>query len=758
MGETVKRFGAMPVDETSCDLEPIHLAGAVQPPAVMVIAVDGRVEQISENSSSLLGREAPELVGVEVGELPEPLPELIATATELRTGRVEVRRRDGWTYVAHHHLDRTVVEAEPDAGAIMPDELLERLRRVVDDVDQSASFADARTTACHAVRELTGFDRVMVYLFHEDGHGEVVAESTADGVESFLGLHYPATDIPRQARRLFVINPTRVIADMTFEDVPLVGAPDSPVADLTYSQFRATSPIHRQYLRNMGVAASFSLSLVVDGELVGLIAAHHRTPRRLAHDTRSACGLIARILSEQLGRAFDRRRQEEESERLGAQFLLLRHLALARDAGTAVDAAADDLRRLLRSDGLWRRLDDRVSTSGSPPADDVLRRLGDRVPVGDTWQTAELPAEHGFAGGVLISRFGETEALCWFRDERRSKVTWAGDPGEGWDDEMKTLNPRASFAAWEESVSGRCEPWSISDQAIASTVSRGLRAHRERQVTDPADDFQHVVEGLVWYAAELEMVNVNLEATNADLAELAYVIAHDLRAPLRSIRSFLQIYREDLASAEVEVPEDAQENWQVIEESATTMQRLLNALLEWARIRPERVADDTVMLEEVVGSAVRSLRPALDEVGATVDVGPLGKVVGDQTMLRQLFVNLLDNAIKYRSPDRPLQLRVTATHRSRQIDVAVSDNGIGIPELAQDRVFRMFDRAAPQGIDGIGAGLAIVERIVERHRGSIELTSTEGIGTAFVITLPSTPADLLSDRTQADPERRSSSS
>ena len=176
------------------------------------------------------------------------------------------------------------------------------------------------------------------------------------------------------------------------------------------------------------------------------------------------------------------------------------------------------------------------------------------------------------------------------------------------------------------------------------------------------------------------------------------------------------------------------------------MQRLLNALLQWARIRPERLADEVVSLDEVVESAVRGLRPALDEAGATIEVGPLGPVVGDQTMLRQLFVNLLDNAIKYRSPDRPLQLRVAATRRRQLVDITVADNGIGISKPAQERVFRMFDRAAPRGIDGIGAGLAIVERIVERHQGTIELTSAEGVGTTFVVTLPGSAPESLDAR------------
>ncbi|MEO1062518.1 MAG: GAF domain-containing protein, partial [Actinomycetota bacterium] len=292
MSDATRRFGAMPVDETSCDLEPIHLAGAVQPPVVMVIARGDRIDQISENAAELVGREPTQLVGASIEELPEPFPGLLRAAAQRPVGRIEVRREGGWTYVGHHHQGLTIAEAEPDGGAIMPTELLNRLRLVVDEVDRAPSFGDALTAACDAVRELTGFDRVMVYVFHDDGHGEVVAESVEDGVDSFLGLHYPATDIPRQARRLFVINPTRVIADTTYDGAALLGRPDSEPADLTYAQFRATSPIHLEYLRNMGVAASFSLSLVVDGELVGLIAAHHEAARRAGVVGEPAGGLV----------------------------------------------------------------------------------------------------------------------------------------------------------------------------------------------------------------------------------------------------------------------------------------------------------------------------------------------------------------------------------------------------------------------------------------------------------------------------------
>ncbi|MEO1064558.1 MAG: ATP-binding protein, partial [Actinomycetota bacterium] len=481
---------------------------------------------------------------------------------------------------------------------------------------------------------------------------------------------------------------------------------------------------------------SFSLSLVVDGELVGLIAAHHETPRRLAHDTRSACGLVARILSEQLARSQDKRQQLEDNERLGAQFLLLRHLTMAGNIDDAVDAAADDLRRLLRADGLWCRLGGRVSHSGKVPHDDVVAALLAEVAIGGIWQTDELPAELGHPGGALVTRFHEDGWAVWFRNERRTETMWGGDPGEGWSDDGKSLTPRTSFAAWAESVRGRSEPWTASDQAIASTVGRGLLAHQQRQPTSAEDDFQHVVEGLARYAAELQMVNLDLEASNANLAEIAYVIAHDLRAPLRSIRSFLQIYKEDLEDASVEIPEEASESWEVIEDSAANMQQLLNALLEWSRVRPERLNRDIVSLDDAAESASRSFLSTINGLGGTLEIGTLGDVFGDQAMLRQVFANLFDNAIRYRSPDRPLAIRVSATRDHDRVEVSVSDDGVGIPEQAQEQVFRMFGRAAADDGERIGAGLAIVERIVEGHSGRVGLLSTEGVGTTFVLTLP----------------------
>ncbi|MEM8904506.1 MAG: ATP-binding protein [Actinomycetota bacterium] len=724
------------MDETSCDLEPIHLAGAVHAPAVMIVARDGIVEQVSENCESLLGRPPADLLGTSTTALPAPADELVGAASALAPGRIEIRRTGGWTYVAHHHLGYTIVEAEPDEGAVLPDELLVRLRYIVDDVDHASSIDEARAAACDAVRSLTGFDRVMAYEFHDDGHGEVVAESVADGVESFLGLHYPATDIPRQARRLYVTNPTRLIPDADEDEVPLLTGTDDRRIDLTHAQHRAVSPIHRQYLRNMGVSASCSLSLVVDGELVGLLAAHHREPRRLAYDTRSACDLVARILSEKLGTARGDEAELLRAEQLGAQFLLLRHLTMAGDAEGAVDSAADDLRQLVRADGMWCRLADRITRSGRVPDDDVVEALLDIAPDEAVFHTDDLRAQGDLRGGALISRIDRTDAICWFRSEQSTTITWAGDPSDGWDEHGKTLTPRASFERWTESIEGRSEPWNDSDRWVATMVAQGLLAHRRRRDEQPGDDFEFIVHGLSRYAAELELVNGNLESTNADLAEVAYLIAHDLRAPLRSIRSYLQLYREDLEDAAIEIPHEVQANWEVIDESATTMQSLLNALLEWARIRRVERLDEDVSLDEVMDSIVRSFRPKLDAIGGTLDYGTLGDVRGDGTMIRQLLVNLVDNAIKYRSPDRPIAITVSTVQQSSFTHLAVTDNGKGIAPRDHERVFRMFSRITTDAADGVGAGLAIVQRIVERHGGSITVTSSPGLGSTFTSTLP----------------------
>ena len=296
------------VDLTTCDREPIHIPGAIQPHGVLV-AVDRehRVRMISANSASLLrlgpeealGRTLAELVGGTVARavaereavgLPNtPLVLYLDDGTE-----VDVR--------VHRSGTRLVVELETMGTAGRAALSYHTARGAMARLASAGSVHDLAGHLAREVRALTGFDRVMVYRFDADWNGEVIAEERRPDLNPFLGLHYPATDIPAQARRLYTVNWTRLIADIGYEPVPLhpVFDPetDAPL-DLSFATLRSVSPIHVEYLSNMGVTASMSISIVVDDRLWGLVACHHYSgPHRPSQDSRAAAEFLGQVASQ----------------------------------------------------------------------------------------------------------------------------------------------------------------------------------------------------------------------------------------------------------------------------------------------------------------------------------------------------------------------------------------------------------------------------------------------------------------------------
>jgi light-regulated signal transduction histidine kinase (bacteriophytochrome) len=284
--------GAHPqVDLTNCDREPIHILGAIQPIGFLIaVSSDWMVIRVSRNISRFLGTSAEELLGRPLLEiLPPGAVHGLRNRVAMLRGPDSVERIFGCTLIDGHqpydvavHMSagQILIEAEPGAGGEHGD-VTGTVRSMIARLDQAETMAAFFNEGARQVRALSGFDRVMVYRFAADGSGEVVAESARAGIGSFLGLRYPTTDIPAQARELYTRNLLRIITDVDAEPVPIVPQRDENGAplDLSLSVLRAVSPIHIEYLKNMGVGASMSISILVEGQLWGLFACHHYSPR-----------------------------------------------------------------------------------------------------------------------------------------------------------------------------------------------------------------------------------------------------------------------------------------------------------------------------------------------------------------------------------------------------------------------------------------------------------------------------------------------
>ncbi|NSX55392.1 HWE histidine kinase domain-containing protein [Parasulfitobacter algicola] len=488
------------VDLTNCDREPIHLLGGVQGYGCLIAtSSDFMVNHVSENVQDILQVSPDDAVG---GRLMDLLPE--KTVHDLRTKlqllNVETSSSrlfgydvlgDGKLFdVSVHMLDQTYVfEFEPKIDIESRDEmslvqpLIARVRRAND-------IKAACDQAAMAVQVMSGFDRVMVYQFDEDGTGEVIAEKRKSSMVPFLGLRYPASDIPKQARALYMRSTLRLIADVDGAVSPIT--PPTNVQgipmDLSLSVMRAVSPIHLEYLRNMGVAASMSVSIIKDGKLWGLFACHHEAPHHVDFERRTAIELFAQFFSYELVQKIDIASRVQSSETRQMHDNLMIQLSGGTNLINGFEMIADELRGLIANDGVAVYSDGRYASIGDAPDEVEFKKLArflNTAPTGQVFATHRLAALYPEAAdfsadiaGVLAVPISRTprDYIVFFRREVAKSVKWAGDPNKPVEvgPNGTRLTPRKSFDAWSEMVRNTSTRWTDSEVQIGESLRVSL--------------------------------------------------------------------------------------------------------------------------------------------------------------------------------------------------------------------------------------------------------------------------------------------
>ena len=524
-----------PVDLTTCDQEPIAIPGSVQPHGALFAFDDDQcVVLASANAAAMLGTEfAPgtqieDIVGAQqTARLLERALDTDAAATVA----VQVRGRE--FDVALHRSDGLLIaEFEPaDPGGAGQLASFELMRDVVLRLSAAASVAALCNVAAVEVRELTGFDRVMVYRFDEQWNGEVVAEDRRADLNPFLGLHYPATDIPQQARELYRTNWLRLIADVGYVPSPLT-PPHNPLTggpvDLSSAVLRSVSPVHIEYLTNMGVSASMSISLLNDGELWGLIACHHYSgPHRPSQPTRAAAAFLGQVMSLLIAA---KQRADDYQRTIQAQSLQNRlSEAVTGGAGNLAERVAGHgelLLQMVGATGAAVCIDGTLATTGRTPPVPQLPGLAQAVFTGagqvtDTSSLARDVAALAHYGDVASGVLGVSvtpegaDYVLWFRPEVIQTVDWGGDPQNKVitvaEDDTIRLSPRTSFELWKETVQGTSLPWTALERDVAADFGRhlaGLVLQGSQAALDVARTLQRgLIPEVLPYVAGLEVTS-----------------------------------------------------------------------------------------------------------------------------------------------------------------------------------------------------------------------------------------------------------
>jgi len=743
------------VDLTNCDREPIHIPGLIQPHGVLLTLQKETfiILQVSLNSESLLGYPPQTLVGqplsLMVGAEPlEHLREQINSPTtpiflDLQLTLPEQTRL--FNALVHEFDGVLFLELEPLNPNFKMDfsTFYHHFDKAISQFDQATTISALCQTAAELFRAFTGYDRVMVYRFDEDWHGWVVGEAQIEGLsESYLNLHFPASDIPKQARQLFASTLIRHIPHVDYQPFgltpsnnPLTGAP----LDMSFSILRSVSPIHLQYLRNMGqVQSTMTVAIVKDNKMWGLITGHHYAgPLHIPYPLRASTFLIANLMALRLGLAEEDQDKAYQEEAAAIRQKLGQQIEQQHDFVVGLSQGDVTMLDLVEADGAALYVNGEVTLLGQTPPAEAMMPLVEWLhqhSSDNLFQTNRLTAHYqadesmiATASGLLAITLSHElkDYLLWFKPEVIQTVTWAGDPHKPvTQTDQVRLSPRLSFEKWKQELRFTALPWRQDEIAQALAL---------REATLNAIVSQR--------AKELAELNYELQRSNAELDAFAYISSHDLKEPLRGIHNFSNFLLEDYADR---LDEEGLEMLRTLARLAERMEKQISSLLEYSRVGRVDLAIKEVDLNLMMTYLIEDLQIRLTEEHTTVRIPhPLPTIRCDSARIRELFYNLLTNGMKYnRNSERWLEVgylaQLTDARGQFHQDVFyVKDNGIGIKEKDQETIFKIFRRLHGQDEfgGGTGAGLTIVQKIVERHHGRIWVDSVYGEGTTFHFTL-----------------------
>ncbi|WP_448098478.1 GAF domain-containing protein [Luteibacter yeojuensis] len=498
-------------DLTACDREPIHIPGSVQPHGVLLV-VDTSTQtilQVSENAGDILG------VGADV-VLDAPLHEVLTLPEDLfhdaarpaHSGWVPVGfphspKLGPWRAAIHAYETRWLIEVEP-REAYFDEDPARIAYGLAQRLEEDLGVERAAARAARTIRGLLGYDRVMVYRFDRDWHGEIIAEARRDDLEAYLGMHYPATDIPAQARALYLRNRVRQISDCTYVPARILPAYDPETAaatDLSDVSLRSVSPVHLEYLGNMGVTATLVASIVIDGKLWGLFSCHHYSPFFADHRMREVADAVARAFAARVAAIEELGKIEVESALLTVREKLITAFNESDRIDTGLLATlAPELLEVVDADGVAIFTGDSVIRHGQLPDEERLLRIRDFLGTRDTAEHDDLhgvlhtdelgvhhpaladPAVTGLAAGIIYMplQADARQAVIWTRTEQVRQVRWGGNPHLSKLQNIPgaRLSPRQSFDAWQETVRGRSRPWSRQHLESAASLRALIEGHQ----------------------------------------------------------------------------------------------------------------------------------------------------------------------------------------------------------------------------------------------------------------------------------------
>jgi chemotaxis family two-component system sensor kinase Cph1 len=751
-----------PITLTNCDREPIHIPNAIQPHGILLIfnEENWQITQVSDNTASIIGYSPQELLNQDLSIIfsTEDLDAITRCLDRdfeaINPLNLKITNPDQETInlsgIVHRSLENLIVlELEPIHQEEGYDflEFYQLTRQLLAKIKHASNVSSLSQLITEEIREITNFDRVMVYRFDLDGSGEVIAEAKQPELPAYLGLRYPDSDIPRQAKELYRLNKLRLIPNVNYQPSALIPSL-SPVTqnspDLSLSVLRSVSPLHIEYLQNMQVGASMSISILKNHRLWGLIACHHQSSKYISYHVRTFCELIGQLMSIEL---INKEDQENLNDKIQLKNLLshfVESISESEDFIDVLDQNQSSLLNLVNASGAAVVSNNAIILLGKTPLehqvqeliDWVIPHLQNNLYYTDVLPKIYPPAEQfkELSSGIIAISITKTHRnlIIWFRPEVIQTVDWGGNPEKQKNIDEKgnlILSPRKSFEKWQQVVQLKSLPW-------------------QKYEIEAVIELRSVIVGIILKKAdELAVINEQLQESNNELDAFAYIASHDLKEPLRGIHNYASFLLEDYRH---QLDEDGVHKLDTLMQLTNRMENLINALLHFSRLSRTELHRTEISLDDLANNVLNVLKISQSEHQVQVEIAEdFPSVKADKILVEEIYTNLMSNAIKYNEkPEKEIEIGWTIgkphwaliDHQCFHQDVPVfyvKDNGIGIREKHFESIFRIFKRlhGRSQYGGGTGAGLTIVKKIVERHGGQIWVESKLMEGTTFYFTL-----------------------
>lgn len=756
-------------DLNDCDKEPIHIPYAIQPYGYL-LSVDitsGKVLRISENVTELVKFERHLILGANIGDLftttnlRRVIHPLTINQNNLRRTRHEKiwvnHPKEGPQYydcMIHQVQTECILEIVPEKLPNMPvgytnNDVTSLANRICVDTDNAAELIKGIPAL---IAKITGFRRVMVYKFDEDYNGSVIAETTSESMTSYLGLHFPSSDIPKQALALYKTNTIRVIPDIRYVPCKILSVEkELSEFDMSYSTLRSVSPIHLEYMSNMEVESSMSLSLVYKGKLWGLIACHHDEPHYIPLSVWSGLETAAEIIASNIGMREHMEKMVEINSiktHATASANLFSEVGASLNIEDAVNKSIKMIQEFCEADGVAVKLNQPGQSEpfwcmhgSTPEQDQILQIIESCKPhLQDHFFKTDNLSNHfewakaisAVASGVMILKITDKFEgyLVWFRENSDKFIYWAGDPYKAVteDESGARISPRKSFMAWKEVVEHASRPWSdeldpiVKDfgERISNVFEINRFAHEIARITDEQQKQK-----------QLLIQNTKM----AEMGGMIRAITHQWTQPLSVLSLANQLILEwiDTDSLTMKELENLEKSCSI---QIDYMKQTMKDFSEF--FRPDKRQSCFDLSESVTG-VHRIIQPSLKQHLITTDIAldtlDYPFVTGNSNEFKQVMMILFSNARDAISENQIKEghISINTFEDEKTVTLTMQDNAKGIPDSIISDIFNPY--VSTKGDKGTGIGLYIAKTIIEDHmQGSISVENREN-GACFILIL-----------------------